>query len=185
MATKSSAPLIGPIQFGSLIAQLNPAEITSFINNVNPEILNDALSCYFIHGAHESKKERMEHTDICNAVASSIIESRKHLPAEPMLFQLDALPSGLVGACGSYLDPMSYARLSTVNRDIYLSLNTQSTLLEITVPYLSPAAYGMLHCSTISNAHALTFGYYRGADKESGILIGKAVLHCQLLVIFW
>ena len=169
MATKSSAPLIGPIQFRNLIAQLNSTEITTFINNINPEIFIDALSCYFIHGARVSNEERMKRNDICNDVVSSIIESRDHQPADPMVFQLDALPCGLIGACGSYLDQMSYARLSTTNRDIYLASNTPGTLKEVTVPYLSPAVYNILNCSTISNAQTLSFELYHGNDKESGM----------------
>ena len=181
MAVNSSAGLIEPIQFRSLIAQLNPTETTSFINNVNPETLIDALSCYFIHAARASNKGGMEHNNILNGVVSSIIESRKHPPSDPMLFQLDALPSGLIGACGSYLDQKSYARLCTVNRDIYLALSTPGTLRQVAVPYLSPAAYGMMNCSTISNAHTLAFGYYRGADKESGIsLDGMHVIASQI-----
>ena len=181
MATTLSAPVIRPIQFRSLIALLNPAEIKSFINNVNPEIVIAALSSYFIHGARASSKERMEHNDICNGVVSSIIESRKHRPVHPVLFQLDALPSGLIGACGSYLDQMSYARLSTANRDIYLALNTPGTLRQITVPYLSPAAYNMLHCSAISNANTLSFGPYGIDDKESGMsLNGMHVIASQI-----
>ena len=65
--------MIGPIQFRNLIAQLKPTEIKSFINNVNPEILIDALSSYFIHGARDRNKE------VINATISAGIMSRQSL----------------------------------------------------------------------------------------------------------
>ena len=176
-----AAPLIRPIQFGSLIAQLTAVEITSFINNVNREILIDALSCYFIHAARASNKERMEHNDIFNGAVSSIIESRNHQEAIPMLLQLDALPSGLIGACGSYLEQRSYARLSTTNRYIYLGCNTPSTLKEVTVRYLSPAVYQIFNCSTISNARTLRFKSGYGRDKEPYMSIdGMRIVASQI-----
>ena len=150
MTTGLSAPLIGRIQFSSLVSQLSPTEITSFIKNVNPRILIDALSCYFIDGV--ANIERIKQNHICNDVISSIIESRDPLPSKPIILTLDALPSGLIGAFGSYLDQISYARLSSVNRDIYLASNTPNTLRQVTLRYRSNPMHEILHFPAISSA---------------------------------
>ena len=168
MTTDLSAPLIGPIHFRSLISQLNPVEITSFIKTVNPEILIDALSCYFIHGS--PNKEKIKHNEICNDVVSSIIESRDQLPSKQIVFKLDALPSGLIGACGSYLDQRSYARLSTTNRNIYLGCNTPSTLKTVTLHYRSEAMHEMLDFPAISSAKTLVLDIRPNANKEYPLL---------------
>ena len=175
MTSGLSAPLVGPIQFRSLIAQLNPVEIASFINNVNPEIIVDALNCYFIHGA--SNKETTNHNDICNDVESSIIESRDQLPSKHIVFKLDALPSGLIGACGSYLDQRSYARLSTANRDIYLGCNTPSTLKQVPLPYRSQAMQEPLHFPAVSSTNTLVVD----VDCENGKEFPLSVHEMQVI----
>ena len=75
--------------------------------------------------------------------------------SKPIILKLDALPSGLVGACASYLDQISYARLSSVNRDIYLASNTPNTLRQVTLHYRSNPTHEMLNFPAISSAHTL------------------------------
>ena len=118
------------IKFRNLATQLSAAETTSFLNQLFASSPRFILDILFSHSLHQSQTSGND-TVRFNAMISKIIKSRDEPAEDTPAIALDTLPQRLIGVAASYLDQISYTRLSCCSRLVYLGCNSpiQSTEL--------------------------------------------------------
>ena len=109
------------------------------LSSCHPQLIVDSLSLYFVH--QSTNKGDHSHNSDCNQMISTIIQSRDSDKNAVNDERFDTLPRFIIGFCASYLDQLSYAKLSTANRATYLGCNTPSTLQEVTLRHSSISTY--------------------------------------------
>ena len=123
--------VVAGVRFGHLMSQLTEQETTSFISQLNPNLIAKALF-YFVVNQSTTTTSGYDVTQM----VSDIIESRKPAKKETndtKCKSLDQLPQRLIGNVACYLQEESYKELSRTNRAIYIGCNTPNLLQDLEI----------------------------------------------------
>ena len=130
-----------------------------------------ALSLYFVHGPPNN--EYSEFNQKCIETISTIIQSRESQSQERSTTTFEALPTHLIGACSSFLDQESYAKLSRLIRAVYLGCSSPNTLRSLFVYYHKKSDHQYLDFSVFQFANELFLKANWNQKKESVVSLEK------------
>eukprot|EP00484_Ammonia_sp_Unknown_P008555 CAMPEP_0197074936 /NCGR_PEP_ID=MMETSP1384-20130603/211355_1 /TAXON_ID=29189 /ORGANISM="Ammonia sp." /LENGTH=515 /DNA_ID=CAMNT_0042513777 /DNA_START=82 /DNA_END=1628 /DNA_ORIENTATION=+ len=120
--------LTGAIRFGSLLSQLTPSEVHTFLSTLIDQQSNLVLTALFNYLQREPVIAKS-----FNNLAADIQKSRRQRTPPPQRNKrtLDTIPVELIGNIASYLPQASYFSLCRTNRIVYISCNTPNQLQHI------------------------------------------------------